>query len=118
MCDYGKLGTNSYTNTGVMEFYETFTKFLLGPPPIGKNSTDKEEIAQNSTSIIQNNQLNNNSNHENNTECCICLEIIIEKYVLIPCGHVGTCQTCVADLKINQCPLCRQNFCSYIQIFE
>jgi hypothetical protein len=75
--------------------------------PIGTNSIGKDPIKE---SIIQNNN--------NNAECCVCLEIISEKYVLVPCGHVRTCRICIPHLKTNQCPICRKNFYSYIPIFE
>jgi hypothetical protein len=65
-----------------------------------------------------NNDNQNNTYHEiNNAKCCICFENIIEKYALIPCGHVTTCKTCIPQLK-NGCPVCRKIIFSYIQIFE
>jgi len=53
--------------------------------------------------------------------CIICCEVIIEKYVLVPCGHANICTKCYNDLKQKDhstcCPTCRQNVENYIKIF-
>jgi len=53
--------------------------------------------------------------------CIICYEVIIEKYVLVPCGHANICAKCYNDLKQKDppicCPTCRQNVENYIKIF-
>lgn len=50
-------------------------------------------------------------------DCCVCLEKIDEKYVLIPCGHTSICVKCIK--KINKkCPICVQKFETFIKIYD
>ena len=50
------------------------------------------------------------------SECCICFEPILEKYVLVPCGHATTCKSCIDKMKL--CPICQQNITLSVKIFE
>lgn len=47
-------------------------------------------------------------------KCCSCLETNVN-VVFFPCGHLCTCQNC--SVKLNQCPLCRENIMLQQNVF-
>ena len=49
---------------------------------------------------------------EDNEECCICLEEMIDGYIFYKCGHYCCCKQCSSELLT--CPLCRQKIESLI----
>ena len=51
----------------------------------------------------------------NKDECTICFENINEKYAIVPCGHTGTCGTCLE--KINKCPLCNTDIGTRLKLY-
>jgi chromosome segregation ATPase len=48
-------------------------------------------------------------------ECCICMNKLTERYVLIPCGHTQTCDKCID--KVTKCPLCKKVFKKVLKVF-
>ena len=55
-------------------------------------------------------------------DCVICTNMRNDIYVLYPCGHAKTCESC--SLKIlymsrtgSNCPVCRQEVKSYVKAF-
>ena len=48
-------------------------------------------------------------------ECVICCDELIEKYVMIPCGHTNVCNVHLKDLI--QCPSCRSTIDSTNIVF-
>lgn len=40
--------------------------------------------------------------------CVVCLERI-KCIVLVPCGHLCLCISCSSRLKMDECPLCRED---------
>jgi hypothetical protein len=53
---------------------------------------------------------------KNTKECCVCLEDIEEKYVLIPCGHTSICKNCIP--KIKECSICITKIINHIKIYD
>lgn len=51
----------------------------------------------------------------NENECCICFKNIKIKYMMIPCGHTDTCNTCYEGLD-NKCPICREDVTDIMQV--
>jgi len=49
--------------------------------------------------------------------CKICFEKPINT-VIIPCGHLCSCSSCVPSIKSNLCPICRQNIKEIIRIYH
>ena len=48
-------------------------------------------------------------------ECCICLDDLIERRVIYPCGHSQYCPDCVK--RIKRCSLCKGDIKDVIKIF-
>jgi len=48
-----------------------------------------------------------------NEECIICMDNPKENLILVPCGHVGMCSTCIKSLEI--CPICREEVTQYMK---
>lgn len=47
--------------------------------------------------------------------CCICMEEIIKKVALIPCGHTAYCNKCIR--KIDKCALCKSYITNVMNIY-
>lgn len=53
------------------------------------------------------------------SECHICCNIIIDRYVMYPCGHSGFCVNCSSMIhKDGKCPICRQDILDAIKIYN
>ena len=39
-----------------------------------------------------------------------------ENYILVPCGHVGMCSTCIKSLET--CPICREEVTQYMKHYS
>ena len=48
-----------------------------------------------------------------NDECIICMDNPKENYILVPCGHVGMCLSCIKSIKA--CPICREEVSQFIK---
>lgn len=78
--------------------------------------------------FVQNGQLTvkNIPVEENITakECIVCYEKIINKYVLVPCGHTALCGNCIVKLKERYpksqylCPLCNSKVDNCVKIYD
>lgn len=51
-------------------------------------------------------------------ECCVCMDEIKYKIVLIPCGHTRICAVCVDKLIVKRCPLCRKIIQKYMRYYD
>jgi len=51
-------------------------------------------------------------------ECCVCMDEIKYKIVLVPCGHARICAVCVDKLIIKRCPLCRRIIQKYMRYYD
>ena len=52
-------------------------------------------------------------------ECVVCMDAAVS-HVMIPCGHLCVCETCVAILRVNPsqtCPQCRTPVQSMLELF-
>jgi hypothetical protein len=47
--------------------------------------------------------------------CSVCLESIIERYAITPCGHTQICHSCLEQL--TNCPICRGDKTSILKIY-
>src|SRR5579863_4123889 len=65
---------------------------------------------------IVNKNTNKNNDFDTAKDCCVCLEKIIEKYVLIPCGHTSVCLKCLKKID-KKCPICITKFDAFIKIY-
>ena len=59
---------------------------------------------------------NNNNNNGESTTCVVCLTNPRE-IVLIECGHVCLCLECLEQMPNRTCPVCRQQFTSYVPCY-
>ena len=71
-----------------------------------------KEIKQQKINEIEQQKIN-----EINTTCCVCLNEISKRIVLIPCGHADICSTCVEKLHNSECPTCRAKIANHIHIY-
>tara|TARA_R100001163_G_C5068064_1_gene207778 strand:+ start:783 stop:1622 length:840 start_codon:yes stop_codon:yes gene_type:complete len=55
------------------------------------------------------------SRKPNEFECCVCLEKILQRFTLIPCGHTNVCENCID--KLEKCPNCRIILTDTMKIF-
>ena len=50
--------------------------------------------------------------------CAICLEEIMQRIVINPCGHANFCKNCKANVdKLKKCPICNQDIINTILMF-
>ena len=54
---------------------------------------------------------------EENNNCGVCMLKIVQKIVILPCGHTQICETCVNKLDRKKCPFCKSNFVNYTKIY-
>lgn len=41
-------------------------------------------------------------------DCCLCLEMIVKRAILLPCGHANFCYNCAhSELCKELCPMCK-----------
>jgi HNH endonuclease/Zinc finger, C3HC4 type (RING finger) len=66
---------------------------------------------------IVNKNTNKNNDFDTAKDCCVCLEKINEKYVLIPCGHTSVCLKCLKKID-KKCPICITKFDTFIKIYD
>jgi hypothetical protein len=78
-----------------------------------------DELAANFDDIEE---ISVSSNENKSNICVICCECIIEKYVLVPCGHTNICFKCFTGITQKEfptlCPTCRQNIINYIKLYS
>lgn len=48
-------------------------------------------------------------------QCCICSELILNIFLIDPCGHTNVCSEC--SKKINKCPLCYKTIIKTIKVY-
>lgn len=53
----------------------------------------------------------------NQEEICIVCRDGLRTHALIPCGHKVLCADCIPRLEQERCPLCNNNFTSYLRIW-
>ena len=49
--------------------------------------------------------------------CKICFEEYVN-CLIMPCMHFVACNKCIKQLKDNKCPMCRNQFLEYLEIFS
>ena len=76
-----------------------------------------QSLSSNTMSAIKQKYPIQNLYNLDETECCVCTELIINRVALISCGHTNTCKTCINALKSNKCPVCATVFTKIIDVF-
>lgn len=85
--------------------------------PVERDNFEKlfEDIIEDTILDLNSNERNKFGQHV----CSICFERVVRK-VLVPCGHFGYCNECIAQLKGNynsKCPLCKKKFTDSITLY-
>lgn len=108
----------------IKKFYNNAGK--LNHLDIMLNMLKYEQIRQMNKILIADKQKHDNVvqinfvDIENNvkSECCVCMNEIIDVCMLIPCGHENTCMNCIDGLYEKICPICNQKFLKVAKIVK
>jgi len=73
------------------------------PPPLSMTASSPSSLSYSSTLPA-------------GTECVVCL-IRASSMVLLPCGHVCSCQNCAQLFVSQDCPLCRTTVAQVVRIY-
>lgn len=61
--------------------------------------------------------INDTQQNINPNECIVCLNDIITKMSLVPCGHTNICGSCFDKISHKKCPTCRKEILMQIRLF-